>query len=199
MCLRSDVRQDAVICANDGQGAASRVASVCTGAYVLAAAGLLDGRRATTHWWNTRHFVKRLSEGKARARPDLRPGRQLWSSAGVTAGIDLALAMAAEDFGEGDSRRTPRAGLWSTIVASGGQSQFSQLLELKAPGGRFGPLLAWAREHLDAPLTVEDLAEQAGMSSRHLRRLVAETRLYAVEGNRTIADRGGAPASAILR
>ena len=59
---------------------------------------------------------------------------------------------------------------------SGGQSQFSSLLELKAPTGRFGPLLAWAREHLDAPLTVEDLAEQAGMSSRHFTRaFIAET------------------------
>jgi transcriptional regulator GlxA family with amidase domain len=59
---------------------------------------------------------------------------------------------------------------------SGGQSQFSSLLELKAPNGRFGPLLAWAREHLDAPLTVEDLAEQAGMSSRHFTRaFMAET------------------------
>ena len=59
---------------------------------------------------------------------------------------------------------------------SGGQSQFSSLLELKAPNGRFGPLLAWAREHLDAPLTVEDLAEQAGMSSRHFTRaFIAET------------------------
>ena len=59
---------------------------------------------------------------------------------------------------------------------SGGQSQFSSLLELKAPTGRFGPLLAWAREHLDAPLTVEDMAEQAGMSSRHFTRaFIAET------------------------
>ena len=59
---------------------------------------------------------------------------------------------------------------------SGGQSQFSSLLELNAPTGRFGPLLAWAREHLDAPLTVEDLAEQAGMSSRHFTRaFIAET------------------------
>ncbi len=74
------------------------------------------------------------------------------------------------------SRRIPRAGLWSTIAAAAASRNSPQLLELKAPGGRFGRLLAWAREHLDAPLTVEDLAEQAGMSSRHFTRaFVAET------------------------
>jgi transcriptional regulator GlxA family with amidase domain len=153
-----------------------RVASVCTGAYVLAEAGLLDGRRATTHWWNTRHFVSCYP--KVKLEPDqiyVQDGN-IWSSAGVTAGIDLALAMAAEDFGEEIAKDTARR-LVVYHRRSGGQSQFSQLLELKAPGGRFGPLLAWAREHLDAPLTVEDLAEQAGMSSRHFTRaFVAETR-----------------------
>jgi len=152
-----------------------RVASVCTGAYVLAAAGLLDGRRATTHWWNTRHFVS--SYPKVKLEPDqiyVQDGN-IWSSAGVTAGIDLALAMAAEDFGEEIAKDTARR-LVVYHRRSGGQSQFSQLLELKAPGGRFGRLLAWAREHLDAPLTVEDLAEQAGISSRHFTRaFVAET------------------------
>jgi transcriptional regulator GlxA family with amidase domain len=153
-----------------------RVASVCTGAYVLAEAGLLDGRRATTHWWNTRHFISAYP--KVKLEPDqiyVKDGN-IWSSAGVTAGIDLALAMAAEDFGEEIAKDTARR-LVVYHRRSGGQSQFSQLLELKAPGGRFGPLLAWAREHLDAPLTVEDLAEQAGMSSRHFTRaFVAETR-----------------------
>jgi Transcriptional regulator containing an amidase domain and an AraC-type DNA-binding HTH domain len=94
-----------------------RIASVCTGAYVLAEAGLLDGRRATTHWWNTRHFVS--SYPKVKLEPDqiyVQDGN-IWSSAGVTAGIDLALAMSAEDFGR-RSRRIPRAGLWSTIAAA---------------------------------------------------------------------------------
>jgi transcriptional regulator GlxA family with amidase domain len=153
-----------------------RVASVCTGAYILAEAGLLDGRRATTHWWNTQDFVS--SYPKVKLEPDqiyVKDGN-IWSSAGVTAGIDLALAMVAEDFGDEIAKDTARR-LVVYHRRSGGQSQFSQLLELKAPGGRFGPLLAWAREHLDAPLTVEDLAEQAGMSSRHFTRaFVAETR-----------------------
>jgi transcriptional regulator GlxA family with amidase domain len=152
-----------------------RVASVCSGAYILAAAGLLDGRRATTHWWNTRHFVS--SYPKVKLEPDqiyVRDGN-IWSSAGITAGIDLALAIAAEDFGEEVAKNTARQ-LVVYDRRSGGQSQFSSLLELKAPDGRFGPLLTWAREHLDTSLTVEDLAEHAGMSSRHFTRaFVAET------------------------
>jgi transcriptional regulator GlxA family with amidase domain len=152
-----------------------RIASVCSGAYVLAEAGLLDGRRATTHWQRTRHFLSAYP--RVKLEPDrifVRDGN-IWSSAGITAGIDLALAMAAEDFGEEIAHKTARQ-LVLDQRRSGGQSQFSSLLELKAPSGRFGPLLSWAREHLNAPLTVEDLAEQAGMSSRHFARsFIAET------------------------
>ncbi|MDO9060247.1 MAG: GlxA family transcriptional regulator [Bradyrhizobium sp.] len=152
-----------------------RVASVCSGAYILAEAGVLDGRRATTHWQRTRHFVKAYPNVKL--EPDrifVRDGN-VWSSAGISAGIDLALAMAAEDFGDEVAQQAARQ-LVLYHRRSGGQSQFSSLLELKAPSGRFAPLLAWAREHLDAPLTVEDMAEQAGMSSRHFARaFIAET------------------------
>ena len=152
-----------------------RVASVCSGAFMLAEAGLLDGRRATTHWGRTRHFLS--AHPRVKWEPDqifVRDGN-IWSSAGITAGIDLALAMAAEDFGDEIAQKTARQ-LVLYHRRSGGQSQFSSLLELKAPSGRFGPLLTWAREHLDAPLTVEDLAEQAGMSSRHFARaFIAET------------------------
>jgi transcriptional regulator GlxA family with amidase domain len=152
-----------------------RLASVCSGAHILAEAGLLDGRRATTHWRRTRHFLTTYPEVKL--EPDrifVRDGN-IWSSAGITAGIDLALAMATEDFGDEIAQKTARQ-LVLYHRRSGGQSQFSSLLELKAPSGRFGALLSWAREHLDAPLTVEDLAEQAGMSSRHFTRaFIAET------------------------
>ncbi len=152
-----------------------RVASVCSGAYVLAEAGLLDGRRATTHWERTRHFL--AAYPKIKLEPDrifVRDGN-IWSSAGITAGIDLALAIVAEDFGEEIAQKTARQ-LVLYHRRSGGQSQFSSLLELKAPSGRFGALLSWAREHLEAPLTVEDLAERAGMSSRHFARaFIAET------------------------
>jgi transcriptional regulator GlxA family with amidase domain len=152
-----------------------RIASVCSGAILLAEAGLLDGRRATTHWQRTRQFLARFP--RVKLEPDrifVRDG-DIWSSAGITAGIDLALAMATEDFGEEIAQKTARQ-LVLYHRRSGGQSQFSSLLELKAPAGRFGALLTWAREHLDAPLTVEDLAEQAGMSSRHFARaFIAET------------------------
>ncbi len=152
-----------------------RLASVCSGAYILAEAGLLDGRRATTHWRRTRHFL--ITYPEVKLEPDrifVRDGN-IWSSAGITAGIDLALAMVTEDFGDEIAQKTARQ-LVLYNRRSGGQSQFSSLLELKAPNGRFGPLLSWAREHLDAPLTVENLAEQAGMSSRHFTRaFIAET------------------------
>src|SRR5712671_1281482 len=152
-----------------------RLASVCSGAYILAEAGLLDGRRATTHWQRTKHFVSAYPKVKLEAdRIYVRDGN-IWTSAGITAGIDLALAMVAEDFGDEIAQKTARQ-LVLYHRRSGGQSQFSSLLELKAPSGRFAPLLSWAREHLDAPLTVEDLAEQAGMSSRHFTRaFIAET------------------------
>jgi transcriptional regulator GlxA family with amidase domain len=152
-----------------------RIASVCSGAYVLAEAGLLDGRRATTHWRRTPHFLSTYPKVKLESdRIFVRDG-EIWSSAGISAGIDLALAMVLDDFGEEVSRQTARQ-LVLYDRRSGGQSQFSSLLELKAPTGRFGPLLSWAREHLDAPLTVEHLAERAGMSSRHFTRaFVAET------------------------
>jgi transcriptional regulator GlxA family with amidase domain len=152
-----------------------RIASVCSGAYVLAETGLLDGRRATTHWGRTRHFLHTYP--KVKLEPDrifTRDGN-IWTSAGISAGIDLALAMVAEDFGDQVAQNTARQ-LVLYHRRSGGQSQFSSLLELKAPTGRFGPLLAWAREHLDAPLTVEALAEQANMSTRHFARaFIAET------------------------
>jgi transcriptional regulator GlxA family with amidase domain len=152
-----------------------RIASVCSGAYILAEAGLLDGKRATTHWQRTRHFV--ATYPRVKLEPDqiyVRDGN-VWTSAGITAGIDLSLAMIAEDHGEEIARQTARQ-LVLYHRRSGGQSQFSSLLELKAPTGRFAPLLAWAREHLDAPLTVEDMAERAGMSARHFSRaFIAET------------------------
>src|SRR4029079_3915956 len=88
---------------------------------------------------------------------------------------DMSLAMISEDFGEEIARKTARQ-LVLYHRRAGGQSQFSSLLELRAPTVRFARLLAWARDHLDAPLTVEDMAEQAGMSARHFTRaFVAET------------------------
>jgi transcriptional regulator GlxA family with amidase domain len=147
----------------------SRVASVCTGTYLLAAAGLLDGRRATTHWQQTRHF--RSLHPQVRLDPDrvyVKDG-QIWSSAGISAGIDLSLAMIAEDFGEEVARDTARQ-LVFYYRRPGGQSQFATLIDVTASEGRFDKLLAWARSNLDRRLSVEMLAEQVHMSDRNFAR-----------------------------
>jgi transcriptional regulator GlxA family with amidase domain len=152
-----------------------RVASVCSGAFILAEAGLLDGRRATTHWQRTRQLMAAYPKVKLEADRIYTCDGNIWTSAGITAGIDLSLAMIAEDYGDEIAQQTAKQ-LVLYYRRSGGQSQFSSLLELKAPNGRFAPLLAWVREHLDAPLTVEDMAEHAAMSSRHFTRaFIAET------------------------
>ncbi len=148
---------------------ARRVASVCSGAYVLAAAGLLDGRRATTHWSRSGDFQRRFP--KVRLEPDLifvRDG-PIWSSAGITAGIDLALAMIGDDLGEDVARAVARQ-LVVYHRRPGGQSQFSALLELESRQDKFATLLRWASERLQHRLTVEELAEQAAMSPRNFAR-----------------------------
>jgi transcriptional regulator GlxA family with amidase domain len=154
-----------------------RVASVCSGAFILAEAGLLEGKRATTHWGRTPEFAARYPH--VRLEPDrifIRDGA-IWTSAGITAGIDLALAMIAEDLGEPVARQTAQQ-LVVYRRRPGGQSQFSALLEMERPEGRFASLLAWAREHLAEPLTVERLAGKAAMSARNFaRRFEEETGL----------------------
>ncbi len=152
---------------------ARRVASVCSGTYILAEAGVLDGRRATTHWSRAADIARRYP--RIRIEPDrifIRDGA-IWTSAGITAGIDLSLALVAEDLGEPIAQRTAQQ-LVVYRRRPGGQSQFSALLEMERPDGRFGPLLAWARERLDEPLSVEQLAEQAAMSPRNFARRFAE-------------------------
>lgn len=166
-------------------GRARRVASVCSGAFVLAAAGLLDGRRATTHWARAAEFARAFPQ--VHVEPDrifVRDGA-VWTSAGITAGIDLALALAADDLGEAAAKRAAQQ-LVVYHRRPGGQSQFSALLEADRPGSRFSPLLAWARERLDERLPVERLAERAAMSPRHFARAFA-------------AETGMTPAKAIER
>ncbi|MFT4252755.1 MAG: GlxA family transcriptional regulator [Caulobacter sp.] len=162
---------------------ARRTASVCSGTYVLAAAGLLEGKRATTHWSRTKDFQKRYPGVRLEADRIWVQDGPIWSSAGITAGIDLALAMIGADVGEAIAKRTAQQ-LVVYHRRPGGQSQFSALLEMK--GGRFDPLLAWARENLARPLSVEELAERAAMSPRNF------ARLFTVET-------GATPAKAIER
>ena len=113
---------------------ARRVASVCSGAFILAAAGLLDGRRATTHWSRTAEFARRFPKVRLEADRIYVKDGPVWTSAGITAGIDLALALIAEDLGEDIARRTAQQ-LVVYHRRPGGQSQFSALLELDRPDG----------------------------------------------------------------
>jgi transcriptional regulator GlxA family with amidase domain len=156
---------------------ARRVTSICTGAFLLAEVGLLNGRRATTHWENCAELARRFP--KVRVEPDrifVHSGK-IWTSAGVTAGIDLALALIGEDLGEDIARRTAQQ-LVVYHRRPGGQSQFSALIEMDRQDGRFANLLEWMRSHLSEPLTVERLAVQAAMSPRHFSRaFTAETGL----------------------
>jgi transcriptional regulator GlxA family with amidase domain len=156
---------------------ARRVASVCNGAFFLAEAGLLNGGLATTHWERCAELKRRYPQ--VRVEPDrifVQSGK-IWTSAGVTAGIDLALALIGEDLGEDVARRTAQ----DLVVyhrRPGGQSQFSALIEVDRQDGRFAKLLHWMRSHLSEPLTVEYLADRAAMSPRHFSRaFVAETGL----------------------
>jgi transcriptional regulator GlxA family with amidase domain len=148
---------------------ARRVASVCNGAFLLAEAGLLDGCRATTHWERCAELAR--SYPQVRVEPDrifVRSGK-IWTSAGITAGIDLALALIGEDLGEDIARRTAQE-LVVYHRRPGGQSQFSALIEMDRQDGRFAKLLDWMRSHLSEPLTVDRLADQAAMSPRHFSR-----------------------------
>jgi transcriptional regulator GlxA family with amidase domain len=146
-----------------------RLASVCSGAFLLAEAGRLDGRSATTHWESTERFRRRYP--RVRLEPDriFTKDGDTWTSAGISAGIDLALALIEDDHGPAIARRTAQ----QLVVHSrrpGGQSQFSGLLDLGGQSGRFEGLIAWVRENLSETITIEQLAERAAMSPRNFSR-----------------------------
>ncbi|EJN06618.1 GlxA family transcriptional regulator [Herbaspirillum sp. YR522] len=161
--------------------AAQRVCSVCTGAFHLAQAGLLDGLRVTTHW----HWAERLQRQYPALQVDAEPifirqGR-IWTSAGVTAGIDLALALLEQDLGHQHAIATARQ-LVMFVKRPGGQSQFSAPLAWQTAGaGRFAELHAWIAANLGADLRVDNLARRMHMSPRTF------ARVYAAELGRTPA------------
>ena len=146
-----------------------RVAATCTGAFVLAEAGLLDGRRATTHWFHARAL--QAAYPKVRMEEDrifINDG-PIWTSAGMTAGIDLALALVEQDLGVEVARAVAKK-LVIYHRRAGGQSQFSALLELAPKSDRIQSALAYARDNLQAPLSVADLAGAARLSPRQFSR-----------------------------
>ena len=150
---------------------ARRICSVCSGAFILAAAGLLARRRVVTHW--------KYCDDLRQAYPDLQVeddalfvhDGKFWTSAGVTAGIDLTLALLKEDHGHARTMEVARH-MVVFMKRPGGQSQFSQLLAGQSSGREeFGDLIEWISEHLGDPLDVECLAERAHMSPRHFTRV----------------------------
>jgi transcriptional regulator GlxA family with amidase domain len=166
-----------------GSARARRTASVCSGAFILAAAGLLEGKRATTHWRRAADLARMFPNVRVDADCIHIQDGDVWTSAGVTAGIDLSLAMIAADLGEAVAEDTARE---MVVYAKrpGGQAQHSALLELDAP--RFNDLNAWMRTHLREDLSVERLAAKAAMSPRTFARAYA-------------AETGVTPARAVER
>jgi transcriptional regulator GlxA family with amidase domain len=171
---------------------------VCVGAEVLAEAGLLDGRRATTHWGFAQELQKR--HPLVQVQPDrifINDG-PVWTSAGMTAGIDMVLALVEQDLGAEIARAVAKK-MVVYYRRPGGQSQFSAMLELEPQSDRIQKTLAHARAHLREPLSVEDLADVAHLSPRQFSRAFkAETgqspaqavENLRVEAARTMIDAG---------
>src|SRR5277367_539495 len=152
---------------------ARRVASVCTGAFLLAAAGLLDGRRAATHWKYCAKLAQRFPAVRVEPDPIFVCDGSVWTSAGVTAGIDLALALVEEDLGRAVALAVARY-LVVFMKRPGGQAQFSAALSLQTAEDKFGLLHGWINAHLAEVLSLSILAGQAGMSERSFSRRYAE-------------------------
>ncbi len=187
--------------------ASRRTASICTGAFLLAEAGLLDGRRATTHWSAARELQRlypriRVEEDRIFINED-----KFWTSAGMTACIDLCLAMVEEDLGREASRAIAR----KMVVyhrRSGGQSQFSALLELEPKSDRIQTALSYAKRNLRKELSVDELADAANLSRRQFSRAFrVETgqsparavETLRVEAARALIEEGNHPIDVVAR
>lgn len=147
-----------------------RVTSACTGSFHLAAAGLLEGRKATTHWYHARAFRQAYPNVRLEEDRIFTVDGPLWTSAGMTACLDLALALVENDLGVEVAREVARK-LVIYHRRAGGQSQFSALLEIDPKSDRVQTALAYARQHLQEELSVEQLAEVAHLSPRQFSRL----------------------------
>jgi transcriptional regulator GlxA family with amidase domain len=150
-----------------------RVASVCTGAFLLARAGLLDGRRATTHWASCAALARAHPAVHVQTDPIFVRDGNIYTSAGVTAGIDLALALVEEDLGRRAALDVARS-LVLFIRRPGGQAQFSAgLAGQQADRSSVRELQEWIADHLDGDLSVTAMAERSLMSPRNFARLFA--------------------------
>lgn len=151
----------------------ARMVSICTGAYLLAAAGLLNDRRATTHWMNLTDFAHRFPAVNVDARALFVDEGDVLTSAGTGAAIDICLHIVAADHGTTVAREVARR-MVVPPHRDGSQAQFVQPPVRVPAGSELGGVLDWVREHLDEPLTVADLARRANMSPRTFARRFAE-------------------------
>ena len=152
-----------------------RLGSICTGAIALAEAGLLDGRRATTHWAHVPAFRKAYPNVKVEEDRIFINDGHLWTAAGMSACVDLALALVENDLGADIARKVARQ-LVVYHRRSGGQSQFSVMLELAPKTDRIQAALNYAKQNLKSALSVEELASAANLSPRQFSRVFhAET------------------------
>ncbi|MDL5199195.1 helix-turn-helix domain-containing protein [Streptomyces sp. ALI-76-A] len=159
----------------DAYDSGARMVSLCTGAFALAEAGLLDGRRATAHWMHTAQLAERYPKVRVDDSVLYVDDGDVLTSAGLTAGLDLCLHLVRRDLGAHVANQLARR-MVVPAHRPGGQAQFIDLSVPATDDGSLGPVLDWARAHLDQPLTVEDLAQRAAMSPRTLhRRLQAAT------------------------
>jgi transcriptional regulator GlxA family with amidase domain len=148
-----------------------RIGSVCTGAFLLASAGLLEGKRATTHWKWAGELARRFKNTTVDPDPIYIRDGNTYTTAGITAGMDLALALVEEDLGAPMALKVARE-MVLYLRRTGGQSQFSTALSLQASDRKqIEELRAWALDHLEEDLTVEKLAAEAGMSPRNFARV----------------------------
>ncbi|KAA1012555.1 GlxA family transcriptional regulator [Paraburkholderia panacisoli] len=154
---------------NDALTASRRTASICTGAFVLAEAGILDGRHATTHWAYARDLQRRVPDARIDDDRIFIVDGSVWTSAGMTACIDLCLALVESDLGVEVSRAIAKK-LVVYHRRAGGQSQFSAMLDLEPKSDRIQNALSYAKSHLREPLTVEQLADVAHLSPRQFSR-----------------------------
>lgn len=184
-----------------------RIASICTGTFVLAEAGLLDGRRATTHWNHAKSLRQRYPKVNLELDRIFTSDGPIWCSAGMSAGIDLALALVEEDHGREIARETAKL----MVVyhrRAGGQSQHSTLLDLDATSDRIQSVLAYAKRNLGRRLTRADLAHVAFLSPRQFSRTFRDetgqtpakaVELLRVEAARLMMEEGRFSAEQIAR
>ena len=184
-----------------------RIAAVCTGAFVLAEAGLLEARHATTHWQHARELQRRFPKSKIDPDRIFMNDGPIWTTAGGAAGLDLALALIESDLGAELAKSVARE-LVLYHRRTGGQSQFSALLELAPKSDRIQTALTYARDNLHKPLTVPELADAAHLSPRQFSRAFqAETgqspakavETLRVEGARALMEQSRHPIDVVAR